>query len=127
LSPAFITKPTTSIALSLLVGRAAYFDVWDANNKGYQRKDRLVTDTNIATALPWILISLNQNIFDNLLIPISLGSSILCLFFIIFIFRDLRDKDTRLISQMQILIGIGVLLVLKKETGEPKSKEHSSR
>jgi len=79
------------------IGRAAYFDVWDANNKGYQRKDRLATDTNIASALPWVLVCFNQNIFENLLIPISLSSLVLCLLLVIFIFKDLRDKDARLV------------------------------
>lgn len=47
------------------IGRAAYFDIWDANNKGYQKKDRLATDTNIASALPWILVCFSSNSAHN--------------------------------------------------------------
>ena len=46
------------------IGRAAYFDVWDAKNNGTQSKDRLVTDTNIAQALPWASFVL-ANIFSK--------------------------------------------------------------
>jgi len=80
------------------IGRAAYFDVWNANNKGYQRKDRLVTDTNIAQALPWILLCFNSNFFENLLIPASLTALVISLLLVILIFKDLRDKDARLVS-----------------------------
>ncbi len=80
------------------IGRAAYFDVWDANNKGYQNKDRLVTDTNIVQALPWVLLCFNISIFEKLLIPAAFLFLFLSLFFVIAVFRDVRDKDARLIS-----------------------------
>lgn len=80
------------------IGRAAYFDVWDANNRGYQRKDRLATDTNIASAIPWVLICFNKGFFEHMLIPASLISLSLSLLLVMLVFEDLRDKDSRLVS-----------------------------
>ncbi len=80
------------------IGRAAYFDVWAAQHDGYQWKDRLVTDTNIAQALTWILVCLSQSIFEKMLIPISLFALVISLLFGIFMFKDLRDKDDKLVE-----------------------------
>ena len=79
------------------IGRAAYFDVWNATNKEYQRKDRLATDTNIFQALPWALVCFNKNFFENLLIPAALASLSLSLLLVILFFKDWRDKDARLV------------------------------
>ena len=80
------------------VGRAAYFDIWDANNKGYQQKDRLATDTNIASALPWILVCFNKNLFEHFLIPISLLFLSISLLLVVFVFEDLRNKKAKLVA-----------------------------
>ncbi len=80
------------------IGRAAYFDIWDVNSRGYGNKDRLVTDTNIIQALPWVLLCFNRNLFENLLIPVAFFFLAMSLFLVIVKFRDLRDKDARIVS-----------------------------
>ncbi len=80
------------------IGRAAYFDAWDLNNNNNRKKNRIATDTIIASALPWIVFCLNLSFLEKLLTKSSLFISSIALLLVVFCFRDLRDKDDKLVS-----------------------------
>lgn len=82
-------------AATIPIARAAYCEVWEANTRTYKGKDKLITDTVIAQAFAWILLALNEKIFEEWAVLISLGANFLFLIATIFFFRDRRDEDSR--------------------------------
>ena len=72
------------------VARAAYTDI-------HAQKDRIsvLSDTFMAQALPWALLCFDSRVFNNHLFPVAFVVFFVALFLMIFVFRDLRDKDAK--------------------------------